>query len=97
MKNFIGLGDILTVTAPVAVESGGLVVVGSLVGVAVTDAASGEEVTINVQGVFSGLGITAAAGTAVHLSAGALNTTGTGQRVGVALGGGLVRLSGAGA
>nr|CAD6606410.1 hypothetical protein RKHAN_01867 [Rhizobium sp. Khangiran2] len=52
MKNFISTGDIITVTAPANVSSGDLVIVGTLAGVAVTDAASGAPVEIMTAGVF---------------------------------------------
>jgi len=42
----------LTVTAPATVVSGDVVVVGSLIGVAATDAASGAPVEIALGGVF---------------------------------------------
>jgi predicted RecA/RadA family phage recombinase len=52
MKNFVQPGDVITVTAPAAVNSGDFVVVGKLCGVAATDAASGEDVEISTRGVF---------------------------------------------
>lgn len=52
MKNFVQEGKTITVTAPAAVTSGQLVVVGSIVGVAAFDAASGAEVEVTVEGVF---------------------------------------------
>lgn len=53
MKNYIQPGKTVTVTAPGTVTSGQLVVVGSLVGVAAFDAASGAEVEIDTEGVFT--------------------------------------------
>jgi len=53
MKNFVQEGNTITVTAPAAVTSGQLVVVGSLVGVAAFDAAQGEDVEIQRSGVFT--------------------------------------------
>lgn len=53
MKNFIQSGSIVTVDAPAAVSSGDLVLVGSLFGVASTDAASGAPVEIATEGVFT--------------------------------------------
>lgn len=53
MKNYIQSGETITVTAPAAVTSGSLVVVGSLVGVAAFDAASGADVEIDIEGVFT--------------------------------------------
>lgn len=53
MKNFIQTGDVVPVIAPAAVSSGDLVLVGSLFGVANTDADSGAAVEITTRGVFS--------------------------------------------
>lgn len=67
-------GDILTVTAPAGgVTSGGIVRIGSIVGVAITDAAAGAEVSIQRRGVF-----TLTKASATELTAGQrafLNTT----------------------
>lgn len=52
MKNYVAPGDTLTVTAPATVLSGGAVLVGSLFGVASTDALIGAEVSINTSGVY---------------------------------------------
>lgn len=52
MKNFILKGDKLAVTAPCDVESGDLVIVGDLVGVAIIDGKKGEEITISCSGVY---------------------------------------------
>ena len=53
MKNYIQPGDNLTVTAPSGgVESGDLVKIGVLVGVAVHDAAQSTPVEIATRGVF---------------------------------------------
>jgi predicted RecA/RadA family phage recombinase len=53
MKTFIQPGAIVAVPAPAAVKSGDLVVVGSLFGIAATDADSGATVEIQTEGVFS--------------------------------------------
>ena len=53
MKNFVQEGDILTVVAPAAVLSGAGVLVGTIFGIAQTDAASGAEVAIKRKGVFT--------------------------------------------
>jgi len=53
MKNFVQPGDIVTVTAPADVSSGTIVVVGTLFGVAATDAESGAAVEIKTSGVFA--------------------------------------------
>ena len=52
MRNFIESGDVLTIPAPAAVASGGIVIAGSLIGVASTDAASGADVAVATRGVF---------------------------------------------
>lgn len=52
MNNFKGSGNPLTVVAPANVVSGGIVSVGSIFGVAVTDALSGDDVAIHRSGVF---------------------------------------------
>jgi predicted RecA/RadA family phage recombinase len=52
MKNFNKPGAVLTVAAPATVSSGDVVKVGSVVGVAATDAASAALVDIVVEGVF---------------------------------------------
>jgi predicted RecA/RadA family phage recombinase len=52
MKNFIQPGEVVGVTAPAAVASGAGVLVGSLFGLATTDAASGAPVEIATRGVF---------------------------------------------
>ena len=53
MKNYVKPGDHLTVIAPADVNSGGLVKVGSLIGIAQHDALSGEEVEIVRKGCFT--------------------------------------------
>lgn len=52
MKNFVQPGNTLTLPAPYAVASGGGLLVGSIFGVAVGDAASGETVEAALTGVF---------------------------------------------
>ena len=51
--NFIQEGRVVTVTAPGAVSSGDGVQVGQLFGVAQIDAASGADVEIDTQGVYT--------------------------------------------
>lgn len=53
MKNFIQTGDMISVPAPATVSSGDIVVVGGLIGVAATDAASGAPVEIKLSGAFT--------------------------------------------
>lgn len=52
MKNFIAVGDALTITAGAAYSSGDVVVAGSAIGIATDDIASGAEGTIQLTGVF---------------------------------------------
>lgn len=52
MKNYIQPGESITIPAPAATDSGDVVVAGGLVGVAVHDAGSGDDLTITTQGVF---------------------------------------------
>ena len=52
MKNYVGDGNALTVTAPAAVSAGAGVLIGSIFGVAANDAANGAEVVINTAGVY---------------------------------------------
>lgn len=53
MKNHVQRGDTLTIPATAAVQSGGVVVAGAIVGVANGDAASGIPVDVDVTGVFN--------------------------------------------
>lgn len=52
MKNYVQRGETLTISAPAAVLSGGVVVAGSIIGVANGDAAIGDPVDVDVTGVF---------------------------------------------
>ena len=52
MKNFVAVGNILTLPAPAALTSGQGALIGSIFGVAQKDAANGEDVAILVTGVF---------------------------------------------
>lgn len=63
MKNYVQAGDILTLTAPAAVASGGGVLVGSIFGVAKAAALISAEVEVSTCGVFS-LGRTTGGSTA---------------------------------
>ncbi len=51
MKTFVQPGDIMEVTAPAALLSGAAVLVGSMFGIAIHDAASGALVNIRCSGV----------------------------------------------
>lgn len=53
MRNFIQTGDIVTVAAPANVSSGDGVLVGTLFGIAATDAESGDDVAIKTMGMFT--------------------------------------------
>ena len=53
MKNYIQRGDTITIPAPAAVLSGGVVIAGSIVGIANGDAAITEPVDVDVVGVFT--------------------------------------------
>lgn len=54
MKNYFQPGRALTVVAPEGgVSSGDVVIVGSIVGIATTDALAGADVEIETEGVFS--------------------------------------------
>lgn len=81
MKNYVQNGSNLTITAGAAISSGDFVVVGDLVGVAVTDAANGDSVAISCDGVFSGTkasGATLAVGDVAYLnSSGKITNTAT--------------------
>jgi len=52
MKNYIQNGDFIDFTAGATIESGDLVQVGSLFGVAVTDVANGAKGSLALKGVF---------------------------------------------
>lgn len=78
MKNYISTGDIIEVTAPADVEAGDIVEVGKLVGIAVTDAASGKPVNIKTTGVFTVKKVSAQAwtvGAPVYVDGGEATTT----------------------
>jgi len=108
MKNFIQHGDMITIAAAAAITSGQLVRANSLVGVASTAAAIGQEVEIKTSGVFEVAKTSAQAwevGQPVYLIAAsglATNVAGTGNfLIGVAVkvaanpsGTGVVRLNG---
>lgn len=53
MKNFVQDGDLVTVAAPYDVASGAGALVGTLFGVASSTAASGADVVIATEGVFT--------------------------------------------
>ena len=107
MKNYVGDGNALTVTAPAAVSAGAGVLIGSLFGVAANDAANGAELVINTAGTYD-LAKTAAqawtAGALLYWSGTAVtNVASTNKLIGVAARAelaaatvGRVRLNGAG-
>ena len=53
MRNYVQRGDTLTFAAPVAVSSGGVVIAGSIIGVANGAADIGTDVDVDVTGVFN--------------------------------------------
>ena len=53
MKNYVQLGDNITLPAPYAIASGAPALVGAVVGIASTDAAQGEDVAFVRVGVFN--------------------------------------------
>lgn len=78
MRNYIKSGSVMTVTASGAVSSGDVVETGSLVGVAATDAASGEQVEVALEGVYEVPKVSAQAwtqGVAVYWDSSAGNAT----------------------
>lgn len=78
MKNFVQCGDTLTVPAPADVDAGGVVISGSLVGIASADAASGDDVAVVTEGVFEIAKVSAQAwtlGAKIHWDATASNAT----------------------
>jgi len=62
MKNYVQLGDNLTLPAPAAIASGAATLIGSIFGVASTDAAQGEDCSFVRVGVFN---LPKVAGTAI--------------------------------
>ncbi|WP_420331833.1 DUF2190 family protein [Oceanicaulis alexandrii] len=52
MKNYIQPGSVLTIPAPAAVSSGGVVISGALKGIAAGDAAIGASLDVATEGVF---------------------------------------------
>jgi predicted RecA/RadA family phage recombinase len=51
-KNFVQPGEHITVPASGTITSGDVVVTGSLVGVAITDATTGQDVAVGLKGVY---------------------------------------------
>jgi predicted RecA/RadA family phage recombinase len=94
MKNYVQDGKYLDFTAAADVDSGDLVQVGSLHGVAVTDVANGAVGSLALQGVYTLPKLTGAAGDAttaggpVYFSSGSVSgsdSSGTRKLVGYAL------------
>ena len=91
MKNYVQPGDTLTISAPAAVLSGGVVIAGEIKGIAGSHAAVGEAVDVSVTGVFELPKVAANAftlGAAVHWDAatGLATSTATGNaKLGVAV------------
>ncbi len=53
MKNYVQSGDVVTATAPAALKSGEGVLIGSVFGIAATDAAQNAEVELALTGVYT--------------------------------------------
>lgn len=70
MKTFVSSGELLTLTAPYAVSSGGGMLVGNIFGVAITDLANAASGVVQTEGVFTLTAEGAASGQAI--SAGGL-------------------------
>lgn len=51
-QNYIQAGDTITIPAPAAVASGGVLIAGSIAGIAQGDAAIGEKVDVATSGVW---------------------------------------------
>lgn len=79
MKNYIQNGDVLDAVLGADVASGGVVVVGELVGVATTAGKSGDTIAVNLCGVFEVAKATGAInqGAKVYWDAGNSNATTT--------------------
>lgn len=80
MKNYIQLGDNLTLPAPAAIASGAATLIGAIFGVASADAAQGEDVSFVRVGVFvlpKAAGAAWAVGQKLYWDATAKNVTAT--------------------
>lgn len=81
MKNYLSEGCYLQITASADIDSGELVEVGKLHGVAMTDIANGESGNIALEGIYTLPKLTAAAGDActaggaVYFSSGSVSGT----------------------
>lgn len=53
MKNYVQNGDVLAVTAGGTVNSGDVVLAGSVVGVAINGGVSGDVISVSVKGVYN--------------------------------------------
>lgn len=89
MKNFVQPGHNLTLTAAAAISSGDLVISGNIVGMAMTDAASGAEVEVACDGVFKmakANGASLSVGDIAYYAAGEVTATNTDPAVGLVVG-----------
>ncbi len=80
MKNYVGKGDHLTITAGAAITAGDVIVQGSVIGIAQATVASGEDVVLVRKGIFSVAKVSAQAwtqGAKVYWDSGADNFTTT--------------------
>mgnify|MGYP003626581379 CR=1 FL=1 len=84
MKTFVQSGQVLTLVAAAAATAGEPVIVGQLVGVALEDAAIGDEVVIHTSGVFNmPAADSLSVGAAVEWDSGELVALDAGVQVGV--------------
>ena len=79
MKNFVEDGKVIQHTLSAAVKSGDVVVIGKMVGVAVTDGADGDTIAVALDGVYSLPKVTGALakGAAAYVVASDVTITGT--------------------
>jgi predicted RecA/RadA family phage recombinase len=52
MKTYKGKGNVITAAAETDIVSGGVVIVGSLIGIATNDADTGESVAVSIEGIY---------------------------------------------
>lgn len=86
MRNYVQPGDGITVAAPGPIQSGDIVTIGALIGVAATDAGAGDDVSLALRGVFdlpkAGAEILAL-GDEVEVAAGEVTALDAGTKIGV--------------
>lgn len=86
MRNYVQPGDGVTIPAPGPINSGDIVTIGALIGVAATDATAGDEVSLALRGVFdlpkAGAEILAI-GDEVEVAGGEVTALDAGAKIGV--------------